>query len=475
MEGDCNQEELVWWERYRYEVPISFRAEAGQRYWFSVQAELWNLPQWGRLGTAGRVGCNSVLRSEYFGYPDWIIAADLGGTWDWDASQEFVCYSAIEIQHLALDSTDQEEVPFIVNAAIAAFEHALDPDQTWMEYRTSRPGVWTRVNMQYAGSGHWEAAIPGQQQPKEIGYYIHAEDIVGNTETDPPGGRDAPHGFDVAWFVQPFEERGGDFVVDPDGDDDALEGLWEYADLDTGYAYPYEPREDHTSVGSKCWITARGNESVIGGKTSIQSPGYNLTGATTAKAKYWRWHGGHLSDSGDTLMVQVRNDGGLWTVIDVNTESTQRWVQIEHDLYQTYGDDLGVVDFRFTVADPSIHHIVEAALDDFVILTDLEAIVSVEDGVEPSFASCLVHPNPFRSETTVHFTAPRSCPVRLTVHDVAGRLVATLIDGIDLGAGGHNVMWDGNSDRGHRLQSGIYYVKLNAGMFGAKRHLVYFK
>jgi len=476
--GNCSQQELYPLERYRYEAPVSFHTEGGRRYWFSVQAELSNLPQWGRLGSETPAGHNSAFRSEFFGYPDWIDAAEVGGEDGWDASQEFACYSAVEIEHLVLDSTDQEDVSCVVDAAITAYECTLDPDLTWMEYRTSRPGLWTRVNMLDIGGGHWQASIPGQEQPKEVSYYIHAGDIMGNSATDPPGGREAPHGFDVAWLVHSFEEgRDGDFVVDPDGDDDATRGIWEYADLDTGYAYAYEPAQDHTRAGSKCWITARGADDVDGGKTTLQSASYDLTGATIAEVKYWRWYSGSPYQSGDNLLVQVRNDGGPWTDIENNPDPAEQWLQVEYDLYQSYGAELGDVEFRFTVSHEGDNQIVEAALDDFVVLTNLESVVSTPAGGENrrSTASCQVVPNPFHSETTIRFGIPSAAPVRLTVHDVSGRLVATLIDGLETDAGFHQVLWNGMSDQGSRLQSGIYYVRLDSGSLGARRHLLLFK
>lgn len=472
--GDCNAQELVYWSRYLHEAYTSFHAEAGVRYWFSVQAELWNLPSWGRLGCDGVEGSNSMFRSEYFGYPDWTdVGAVSGGPWD--ASQEFICYSPIDIDHQVVDATDQENEPFLVDATISALDFALDPDDVFIEYRTTIPGVWMRVDMQYSGSGHWQATMPGQEQPKEMSYYIHAGNVAGETVMNPPEGRDDPHKFDVAWLVQLFEEGGdGAFIVDPDGDDDAARGIWEYADLDTGYVYGNEPEQDHTTLGSKCWITERGPRDVHDGKTTLQSPAYDLTGATIAKVKYWRWYSNRRVVDGDTLYVQVRNDGGPWLYVENNPEPAQKWLRIEYDLIETYGDDLGEVELRFTVINGAVYQDVEAALDDFVILTDLDNVTYVDGaGVNSGTRlSCKVIPNPFHSGTTINLRTPSTGPVHMTVHDVAGRLVATLVDGIEIGPGEHLIPWDGRTDQGHQLQSGIYFVNLKAGSVGSRRQLV---
>jgi hypothetical protein len=162
------------------------------------------------------------------------------------------------------------------------------------------------------------------------------------------------------------------------------------------------------------------------------------------------------------MLVQVRSDGAPWIDVAGTPERAWQWVQAEHDLYEIYGDDLGAVEVRFIVSEQGDYEIIEAAIDDFVILTDLESVSSVEAGAGDisSTAFCNVNPNPFRSETTIQFSTTTNGPVHLTVHDVAGRLVATLVDGIALNAG---------------VQSGVYYLKLHTGSFGARRQLLLFK
>ena len=69
------------------------------------------------------------------------------------------------------------------------------------------------------------------------------------------------------------------------------------------------------------------------------------------------------------------------------------------------------------------------------------------------------YPNPFNPETTIRFDLARGGRTVLTVHDVRGRLVATLIDE-DLPSGVHHVRWDGANDEGRSVASGIYFCRL---------------
>ena len=61
--------------------------------------------------------------------------------------------------------------------------------------------------------------------------------------------------------------------------------------------------------------------------------------------------------------------------------------------------------------------------------------------------------------------------VRLTVHDVAGRLVSVVDEG-PRDAGRYNTTWDGRSDGGSRVASGVYFARLTVGRSTVSRKLV---
>ena len=84
------------------------------------------------------------------------------------------------------------------------------------------------------------------------------------------------------------------------------------------------------------------------------------------------------------------------------------------------------------------------------------------EGVEPRFALAQNAPNPFRAGTRIAFELPVPAVSELVVYNVAGRRVATLVDG-PLPAGPHTVEWNGRDDSGRRMSSGIYFYRLTAG------------
>ena len=75
-------------------------------------------------------------------------------------------------------------------------------------------------------------------------------------------------------------------------------------------------------------------------------------------------------------------------------------------------------------------------------------------------------PNPTRDAVNFAIALPRAAGVRLVVHDIAGRVVATLHDG-PLPAGEHPFRWDGRGADGRRVLSGRYFIRFASG--GAQR------
>jgi hypothetical protein len=66
-------------------------------------------------------------------------------------------------------------------------------------------------------------------------------------------------------------------------------------------------------------------------------------------------------------------------------------------------------------------------------------------------------PNPFNPRTAIAFSLPSQGRVRLTVHNLRGRLVRTLLDAVQP-AGTHQATWDGQDDLGSAVSSGVYFI-----------------
>ena len=84
-------------------------------------------------------------------------------------------------------------------------------------------------------------------------------------------------------------------------------------------------------------------------------------------------------------------------------------------------------------------------------------------------------PNPFNPVTEIRFGLPAPAAVSLTVFDVAGRRVRRLLAGEYLPAGVHRVVWQGRTDDGRPVASGIYLYRVEAGGYVATRKMTLLK
>lgn len=80
-------------------------------------------------------------------------------------------------------------------------------------------------------------------------------------------------------------------------------------------------------------------------------------------------------------------------------------------------------------------------------------------------------PNPFNPATSISFRLPATRQVTLTIYDVSGRRVKTLVNR-ELSAGEHSVQWNGQDEQGDRAASGVYLSLLRAGNLVATKRIV---
>jgi hypothetical protein len=83
-------------------------------------------------------------------------------------------------------------------------------------------------------------------------------------------------------------------------------------------------------------------------------------------------------------------------------------------------------------------------------------------------------PNPFNPVTRIAYLVPYESPVSVRVYDVSGRLVRTLIDGVTE-PGRRVSVWDGRSDDGVLVGSGVYFCTMEAPDFRESRKMILMK
>ncbi|MBD3168763.1 MAG: T9SS type A sorting domain-containing protein [candidate division Zixibacteria bacterium] len=101
--------------------------------------------------------------------------------------------------------------------------------------------------------------------------------------------------------------------------------------------------------------------------------------------------------------------------------------------------------------------------------------IGENDNILPTeFALKQNYPNPFNPTTVIEYALPADANVNLSIYNLMGQKVVTLVDGIQQ-AGYKSVVWDGNSQYGIRVSSGIYFYRIEAGSFNQTKRMMLLK
>ncbi|MGE5313831.1 MAG: FlgD immunoglobulin-like domain containing protein [Acidobacteriota bacterium] len=134
----------------------------------------------------------------------------------------------------------------------------------------------------------------------------------------------------------------------------------------------------------------------------------------------------------------------------------------------------------------TIHMIVDSAPDSsdphvgsFYIVDDLtlDAVTAVGDqgaSAPAAFALEQNFPNPFNPSTTIRYSLPKESNVTLSVYNMLGEEVKTLVSGVRA-SGTHEVVWNGDTNAGVPAGSGLYVYRLRAGSLTEVRRMMLVK
>ncbi len=85
------------------------------------------------------------------------------------------------------------------------------------------------------------------------------------------------------------------------------------------------------------------------------------------------------------------------------------------------------------------------------------------DQMSPALTTKLMpaYPNPFRANSTLHYTLAEKGNVDISIYDIRGRVVKTLFQGVK-DSGEYNVNWDGSDENGIPAANGVYLCRMQA-------------
>jgi flagellar hook assembly protein FlgD len=84
------------------------------------------------------------------------------------------------------------------------------------------------------------------------------------------------------------------------------------------------------------------------------------------------------------------------------------------------------------------------------------------------------YPNPFNPTTEIRYNLPVDSNVEITVYDIEGREVKTLINSLQT-AGYNRVTWNSTNNHGGTVASGVYFYRMTAEEFVDMKKMIIIK
>ena len=131
-------------------------------------------------------------------------------------------------------------------------------------------------------------------------------------------------------------------------------------------------------------------------------------------------------------------------------------------------------------SDYQVNHPVVYRSNGFSVLTSLIANLTTDvtafDGTKcpTDFQLFQNFPNPFNPETHIEFDIPHKSYVRLTIYDIQGRYIRTLLQG-EKAAGHYNFTWDSRDEIGKLAPNGVYIYQLVSDSYTFSKKMILLK
>ncbi|MGH7595982.1 MAG: FlgD immunoglobulin-like domain containing protein, partial [bacterium] len=116
-----------------------------------------------------------------------------------------------------------------------------------------------------------------------------------------------------------------------------------------------------------------------------------------------------------------------------------------------------------------------SGIESFFVTNDAVGVAQREQA-PADFALEQNYPNPFSlalpaATTQIRFALPQPARVSVCIYNALGQTVRALFDGAR-SVGIHQLLWDGRNDRGQRVSSGLYWLRLESEAFVATKKMV---
>ena len=187
--------------------------------------------------------------------------------------------------------------------------------------------------------------------------------------------------------------------------------------------------------------------------------------------------------SSNLKLLTIYNIGNATLTIS-NISSTESVFSTNLTSYDIQPGDSQMVQVAFTPTEPIIYtsnlFVIsnDSEMDTLIVPVSGVGIMLARIELDAQLPHILVlypnYPNPFNPVTTLRYDLPENSLVNITIYDMLGREVKTLINQTQ-DAGYKSVIWDATNDYGKPVSAGIYLFQIQAGEYISTKKMVLLK
>jgi len=168
--------------------------------------------------------------------------------------------------------------------------------------------------------------------------------------------------------------------------------------------------------------------------------------------------------------IEENNEDGLLRIAGASGNGSENGSLVK--LNFTVAEDFDGEEIEVTVSKYRLNENVEGVN---VVGVFTKSAMGIESDVIPGqYSLHQNYPNPFNPETTLRYDLPENSLVNITIYDMLGREVKTLINHTQ-DAGYRSVIWDATNNYGKPVSAGVYLYQIQAGEYISTKKMVLLK
>lgn len=349
-----------------------------------------------------------------------------------------------------------------VDAAVARVCADVDASTVTLHYTADGMADTASVVMDEVGGGDYTADIPAQPNDTDVWYWVSAEDIIGNRATTPAASFEVTDAITIAY------DDGQPFSIDPTffAAGDGIAARFDAHD---------SPDTTMTLYKAQYYFAGPGvfDIGVWDDDGSAGSPGTRVYSSGTTENDidnaFWSWD---MADAG------LEFDSGKFYVgyTFVTGDSADNPAVSSDGALNVGGVQYAFASGVWSQLQPGGDMMLRVK-----VKKDGQPVGISGEGTPSTLPRTFqVHgnfPNPFNPLTVIRYDVPAgddALAVTVQVFDLAGRVVARLVDETQA-PGTHSVRWNGRSDAGETVTSGVYLYRIEVGDNVETRKMVILK